>query len=72
MLCPMQTKQDLNRLLTTGEAAAMLSVSTDTLKRWEKSGRISAMRTPTGHRRFSEAEVAALLKPGVSARKDVA
>lgn len=48
--------------LRVGEAAALIGVSADTLRRWEKSGRISSFRTPTGHRRFRRDDVEALLK----------
>ena len=35
-----------------GTAAKHFGVSQETLRRWEKSGRISVERTPKGHRRF--------------------
>lgn len=59
----MQTKHasEARELIPVGEAAKLLGVSTDTVKRWEKAGRISSVRTPTGHRRFDRAEVLALL-----------
>ncbi|QDP12553.1 MerR family transcriptional regulator [Prescottella equi] len=59
----MQTKHadSGEAFLPVGEAAALIGVSTDTLKRWEKAGRISSRRTPTGHRRFSRTDVLALL-----------
>jgi len=48
--------------LTVGEAAALLGVHADTVKRWEKAGRIQvAWRTPTGHRRFRRDDVEALI-----------
>ncbi|MFN6543887.1 MerR family DNA-binding transcriptional regulator [Mycolicibacterium nivoides] len=47
--------------LSIGEAASRLGVSTDTLRRWEKAGRITALRTPTGHRRYAPADINALL-----------
>lgn len=40
-------------LLTAREAAAYLRVSLSTLRRMELQGRITALRTPGGHRRFS-------------------
>lgn len=49
--------------VTVGEAAAIATVSTDTIKRWEKAGRIESLRTPTGHRRFRRSDVEALLQP---------
>lgn len=52
---------DPNELLPPGIAASLVGVSTDTLKRWEKAGRITSSRTPTGHRRFRRADVLALM-----------
>ncbi|XTP37143.1 excisionase family DNA-binding protein [Mycobacterium sp. TJFP1] len=48
-------------LLSVGEAAALAGVHVDTIKRWEKAGRIAALRTPVGHRRFRRADVEKLL-----------
>jgi len=47
-------------LLTPAEAAALLSVDTQTVSRWERAGRLAAVRTLGGHRRFLEREVRAL------------
>ena len=47
--------------LPVGAAAALIGISADTLRRWEKAGRIQSFRTPTGHRRFKRDEVLALL-----------
>src|SRR3990172_11272511 len=41
------------QLLTIKDAAYYLSVSTKTLRRWEKKGLFSAVRTSGGHRRYS-------------------
>lgn len=49
-----------DELLTVGQAAAELNVHGDTLRRWANDGRISAIRTPTGHRRFRASDVAAI------------
>lgn len=35
------------------EACKRLGVSSSTLRRWERQGKIKCIRTPTGHRRFS-------------------
>ncbi|WP_270483374.1 MerR family transcriptional regulator [Gordonia jacobaea] len=51
-------------LIPIGDAARRLSVSVATLRRWERDGRIHAVRTPTGHRRFRLAEVESLLQAG--------
>lgn len=50
-----------NAPLSIGEAASLIGISADTLRRWEKSGRITSYRTPTGHRRFLRDEILALL-----------
>lgn len=46
-----------SELLAIGEAAGLLGVSVDTLRRWARAGRIEASRTPTGHRRFRRADL---------------
>jgi excisionase family DNA binding protein len=48
------------RLLTPQEAAAILGVSTKTLARREAEGRIEAVKTPGGHRRYREDDVKGL------------
>lgn len=47
--------------LTISEAAEIVGVHVDTLRRWDAAGRIPAARTPTGHRRFRRSDVEALL-----------
>lgn len=47
--------------LSIGIAATALGVSTDTLRRWDRDGRLRAVRTPTGQRRFRRSDVEALL-----------
>jgi molybdopterin-binding protein len=44
-----------------GEAAKVLGVRVETLRRWEREGRIESSRTPGGQRRVSASEVARLL-----------
>lgn len=53
--------------LPPGRAAAILGVHADTIKRWEKAGRIASFRTPTGHRRYWRSEVEALATQGAEA-----
>jgi excisionase family DNA binding protein len=53
-----------DRLLTPAEVAALFRVDPKTVTRWAAAGRISAIRTPGGHRRFRESEVTALLDEG--------
>lgn len=44
-------------LLNIGSAADYLGISIDTLRRWEKKGRIKPLRSPGGHRYFSKADL---------------
>lgn len=44
-------------LLTPAEVAAMLRVDPKTVTRWAAQGKLASIRTPGGHRRYSEAEV---------------
>jgi molybdopterin-binding protein len=44
-----------------GEAAKVLGVRVETLRRWEREGRIESSRTAGGQRRVSASEVARLL-----------
>lgn len=50
-----------DRLLTPREVATLFRVDPKTVARWAAAGRISAIRTPGGHRRFRESEVRTLL-----------
>lgn len=47
--------------LSTGQASKSLSVTPDTMLKWIKQGRISALRTPGGHYRISQKDINALL-----------
>lgn len=40
------------RLVPIKEASAILGVSSDTLRRWDKEGKITSQRTDGGHRRY--------------------
>lgn len=44
-----------------GEAAAILGVRVETLRRWERDGALATSRTPGGQRRVPATEVARLL-----------
>jgi excisionase family DNA binding protein len=50
-----------NALLTPAEVAQMFRVSPKTVTRWARAGRISAVRTLGGHRRFRADEIRRLL-----------
>lgn len=53
----------ISEYLTVGEAAEFLGVSKDTLRRWDRAGKLEARRHPmTGYRLYSRDELAALLK----------
>ena len=58
-----------NPLLTPSEVATMFRVDPKTVTRWAKAGKISAIRTLGGHRRFHESEVRQLLS-GVPEQRD--
>jgi excisionase family DNA binding protein len=45
------------KLLSIGEASKYLGVSIDTLRRWEKKGRIIPFRSPGEHRYYSKDEL---------------
>ncbi|MBA2607545.1 MAG: BldC family transcriptional regulator [Actinobacteria bacterium] len=49
-------------LLTPAEVAAMFRVSPKTVTRWARSGKLTALRTLGGHRRFRASEVKDLLE----------
>lgn len=49
-------------LLTPAEVAALFRVDPKTVTRWAKAGKLSAIRTLGGHRRYRAAEVYALLE----------
>ena len=62
----MQNLQDMHEytaILTPSSAAAMLGVSTQTLREYEKEGKLTAaLRTSGGQRRYSLSAVNALLR----------
>lgn len=43
--------------LSISEATYILGVSTDTLRRWEKEGKITSSRTERGHRRYDLTDI---------------
>ena len=53
-----------------GQAAEMLGVSVETLRRWEVEGRVHTERSPGGQRRVAVEEVARLLKERRAGRVD--
>lgn len=53
--------------LTVGEAAAVLGVHGDTLRRWTDDGKVPAWISPTGHRRYRRSDLTAMVAPGGAA-----
>lgn len=49
-------------LLTPAEVGAMFRVNPKTVSRWARAGKITAIRTMGGHRRFRASEVAKVLE----------
>ncbi len=56
------TIQVESELLTPAEVATLFRVSPKTVTRWARSGKLNALRTLGGHRRFRAAEVRDLLQ----------
>ena len=53
-------------LLTPAEVAALFRVDPKTVTRWAKAGKLTAIRTLGGHRRYRQSEVLSLLKANQS------
>lgn len=53
-----------DRLLKAREVAERTGVSSRTVTRWAVEGRLAAMYTPGGHRRYWESDVEAFLNTG--------
>jgi excisionase family DNA binding protein len=51
-----------HELLTPGEVAVMFRVNPKTVTRWARSGRIAAIRTIGGHRRFRASDIQRFLE----------
>jgi excisionase family DNA binding protein len=62
---------DRERLLTPAEVAQLFRVHPKTVSRWVQAGKLSAVRTLGGHRRYRAHEVYALLEEtGIGAPMD--
>ena len=42
----------MGRMLSIKETASYLNVSQDTLRKWDRAGKLKPLKTPGGHRRF--------------------
>ncbi len=51
-------------LMTPGEVASVLHVDPNTVARWSDNGKLRALRTPGGHRRYFAAEVVEIARNG--------
>ena len=49
-------------LISISEAAEIIGVSIDTLRRWDKSGKLSSTKSPGGHRLYSKSQIEIYLK----------
>jgi excisionase family DNA binding protein len=65
-----QALPETERLLTPAEVASMFRVDPKTVTRWARDGRLTAVRTLGGHRRYLESQVLALLRAARSAGGD--
>ena len=46
-----------DELLTPAEVARLFRVNTKTVSRWERAGKLTAIRTLGGHRRYRAADI---------------
>jgi excisionase family DNA binding protein len=54
--------EPLEPLLTPSEVASLFRVDPKTVTRWAKAGKLNAVRTLGGHRRYRESEIRAQLQ----------
>ena len=57
------SQTDTKSMLKIGDAAKFLGISKDTLRRWEKAGKITSQRTPSGYRAFDPKELERIKLP---------
>jgi len=51
-----------SEMLTPGDVARLLGVSSKTVARWERGGQLPGIRTLGGHRRFRRSDVEAAIE----------
>ncbi len=64
----------MDKLLTLKETQSILNVSKSTLQRWDKSGKLVALRTEGGHRRYKQSDIERIVgeaKESVERGKDM-
>lgn len=47
----------MEQLLTMAEVAQILNVSQTTLRNWDKQGKLKALKTLGGHRRYPKSQI---------------
>lgn len=52
----------IDNMLSITDAAAYLKVSDDTLRLWDKDGKLKPYRTPGGHRRYTKEQLDEFMK----------
>lgn len=50
----------MEQLLTMSEVAKILNVSQTTLRNWDKQGKLKALKTLGGHRRYPKSQIETL------------
>ena len=60
------------KLLTPGEVAELFKVNPKTVTRWARAGKITAIRTLGGHRRFRASEIRRCLEQMENERETLA
>ena len=51
----------MDKLLSLKETEQLLNVSKSTLQRWDNSGKLIALRTEGGHRRYKQSDIERLI-----------
>ncbi|GLY80559.1 helix-turn-helix domain-containing protein [Actinoallomurus iriomotensis] len=62
--------QEPSDLLKPREAAELFGVRTTTIARWAREGKLTPLRTPGGHRRYSRTAIHALLSDNAGPSAD--
>ena len=63
--------RDQDDLLKPREVAEIFGVRTTTIARWAREGRLTPLRTPGGHRRYSRAAIRDLLERSAPEETDL-
>ena len=62
-----RTKNELQKLLTIRQAAEVLNVHVETLRRWDRSGKLKAIRVnDRGDRRYKSEDLEKMVKTKLS------